>query len=134
MINNCDIVEDLIPMYVEDLTSEGSNQFIKEHLKSCENCSGYLENMERNLPKGDSLDTNDEKEDKKLIKDIKHKIYRMKFFSVLIGVLIGLSISLKFFPIALVGLVSFILIIVLLVYLLRNNERHKNQRRNKDDW
>lgn len=34
----CNIVSDLLPLYVDDLTSEGTNSFIKKHLEECPDC------------------------------------------------------------------------------------------------
>ena len=35
---NCKIVQDLLPNYIEKLTTEETNQFIEEHLKECDEC------------------------------------------------------------------------------------------------
>lgn len=35
---NCKIVEDLLPLYVDNVCSEQSKQAVEEHLKECENC------------------------------------------------------------------------------------------------
>ena len=32
MKNECDVVKDLLPSYAEDLLSDNTNQFVKEHL------------------------------------------------------------------------------------------------------
>lgn len=34
----CTLVQDLLPLYIEQLTSEESDQLLKEHLSDCENC------------------------------------------------------------------------------------------------
>lgn len=34
----CDIVSDLLPLYVDNLTSESTNTFIKNHLDECPSC------------------------------------------------------------------------------------------------
>lgn len=34
----CNIVNDLLPLYMDDLTSEETNSFIKKHLEECQNC------------------------------------------------------------------------------------------------
>ena len=40
---DCDIVQDLLPSYVEKLTRDGTNEFIEKHLKECSECnSDYL--------------------------------------------------------------------------------------------
>ena len=51
---NCDIVKDLLPSYIDGLTSEGSNQIIEDHLKHCENCKNYYSEMIKEFSKDDS--------------------------------------------------------------------------------
>lgn len=38
-MNVCKIVEDLLPLYVEELTSPETSEFVREHLAVCESCS-----------------------------------------------------------------------------------------------
>jgi len=42
---DCEIIMDLLPGYVEKLTSERTNQAVEEHLESCENCREAYEQM-----------------------------------------------------------------------------------------
>lgn len=42
---NCDIVRDLLPSYVDGLTSETTNEAINEHLKECPQCTEVLQRM-----------------------------------------------------------------------------------------
>ena len=42
----CDTVRDLFPSYIDELTSETTNQLIKEHLSGCEACAGVLRSMQ----------------------------------------------------------------------------------------
>lgn len=42
----CYIIEDLIPLYQEKLTSKQTNKAIEEHIESCENCRNKLHFME----------------------------------------------------------------------------------------
>ncbi|MEH7237978.1 zf-HC2 domain-containing protein [Bacillus sp. JJ1562] len=133
MRKNCGIIKDLIPMYVENLTSEESNQFIKEHLHSCKNCTDFLKNANSDLPNDDLLVIDMDIDDKRIMKGIKRRMKNIVFIAILMGVLLGLGISLLFFNLALVGFVSFLLLIVSLIYLLNNNKERKIQRGNKDD-
>ena len=32
---SCNIIEDLLPLYVDDMVSEDSRQLVEEHLKAC---------------------------------------------------------------------------------------------------
>lgn len=44
---NCNIIRDILPLYVEKLTSEESNAAVNQHLEQCEDCRKYLENIQR---------------------------------------------------------------------------------------
>ena len=50
---SCDVIKDLLPLYVENITSEDSNQLIYEHLEECPECTAY----EQNLKEGITLNT-----------------------------------------------------------------------------
>lgn len=45
----CDVIKDLLPSYMDGLTSETSNAIIEEHLKECEECRKYLEAMQKEM-------------------------------------------------------------------------------------
>lgn len=45
MNKNCEIIKDLLPLYVDRLTSEESNKLIEEHINACDKCKEMLENM-----------------------------------------------------------------------------------------
>ena len=45
MKNNCDIVQDLLPLYLDGICSEGSRKFVEEHISECEKCSGTLSKL-----------------------------------------------------------------------------------------
>jgi len=99
MNKNCDIVRDLIPMYAENLTSEESNKFIAAHLSSCEDCTNYLMNVQRDLPKNDndSFDIEVDNDDQKLMKGIKFSLFKTMVTAILLGVLVGIFGSMMFF-------------------------------------
>ncbi len=46
---DCNIIQDLLPNYIEGLTNEETNKFIEEHLKGCRECKEMLENMQTDL-------------------------------------------------------------------------------------
>jgi len=45
MKTDCDIIKDLLPLYVEGLASEKSREAIEEHLKECESCEKLYQEM-----------------------------------------------------------------------------------------
>ena len=48
---NCDIIKDLLPSYIDQLTSEESDHAIQEHLKTCETCKEYYMQMKKEVHK-----------------------------------------------------------------------------------
>lgn len=45
MKNECYIVRDLLPSYIDQLCSEESSKFIEQHITSCEQCAHLLQQM-----------------------------------------------------------------------------------------
>ena len=45
--NECEIVKDLIPSYIENLVSEGTKEFVEKHIKTCDSCKDTLENNKK---------------------------------------------------------------------------------------
>lgn len=43
---NCEVIGDLLPLYVEDIVSESSRRLVKEHLEGCESCRKKAQDME----------------------------------------------------------------------------------------
>lgn len=41
----CDVIRDLLPLYMDDLVSEETKRLVEEHLEQCEDCRKYLEEM-----------------------------------------------------------------------------------------
>lgn len=42
---NCNVVKDLIPLYIDSFCSEESRKVIEEHIKVCDDCKKLLEDM-----------------------------------------------------------------------------------------
>lgn len=78
MKNVCKYIEDILPTYIENLTSEDTNTFVEEHLKSCENCKNVLTNMKENIEKEEIENT----EIIKKIKKYKKKLFIIKFLII----------------------------------------------------
>ena len=52
IMNNmpCEVIKDLLPSYIDELTSEASNRLIEEHLSGCEACRETLNSMKEKTP------------------------------------------------------------------------------------
>lgn len=42
---NCNIIKDLIPLYIDGCCSKESNRIVEEHIKNCEDCKNLYEDM-----------------------------------------------------------------------------------------
>ena len=85
----CKIVQDLLPNYIENLTSEETNIFIEEHLNTCSNCKNILENM-----KNDLNPTSTHKDNRE-IKYMKKYNNKMRILKIIIFTVILWSINPK---------------------------------------
>lgn len=85
MENKCKIVQDLLPTYIENLTSDETTAFIEEHLNSCENCKKIYDNMKEDLENQNVEDTEIINE----IKEYKKKINLIKaiFYTIVLGII-----------------------------------------------
>ena len=45
MKHECGIIRDLLPLYAENMVSEDTSEFVKEHLQSCHACRAELERL-----------------------------------------------------------------------------------------
>ena len=79
----CEIIRDLLPLYIDGLTSKESNQEIEKHLKNCEEFQKYYQEMTGDIDNF-SVITNEEIEDVNLIKKIKKK-NRKKALGIFVG-------------------------------------------------
>ena len=74
----CKIVQDLLPNYIEKLTSDETNKFIEEHIKQCNTCKEVFEGMNREVKLGE------EKQDGREVKYIKKYNKKIKLLKAII--------------------------------------------------
>ena len=87
----CEVVQDLLPSYVDGLTSDVSNQAVEQHLKTCESCRNFYSEMREPMNGEDVSDINDEqKADSKKLSEIDYlkKIRKKNQMRILAAVLI----------------------------------------------
>ena len=83
---DCRIIQDLLPSYIEDLTNEGTNKYVEEHLINCKVCKELLENMQR------EIELNTPKQDKREIKYIKKFKNKMRVLKIILLLIVFLCI------------------------------------------
>lgn len=93
----CEMIRDLLPLYIDGLTSKESNQEIEKHLKNCEECQKYYQEMTGGIDNF-SVITNEEIEEVNLIKKIKKK-NRRKAIGIFVGAFImaGIFMGIGFY-------------------------------------
>lgn len=104
MKNECSIVRDILPLYLENMVSDETGAFVKEHLKGCSECTAELEALKAG-PKvekissemRDSLEAEVMKSMKATRKKFRKKAYR--FAAVIAGIFIIVCVLLHFFPV-----------------------------------
>lgn len=110
MESKCKIVQDLLPTYIESLTSEETTNFIEEHLNSCNECNKIHNNMKESI-------VNQEIENTEIIKKIKKYKRKIRLIKIIF------ILAILAFPIYLIGNVAF------KFYVIRNAyERNTNYR------
>ena len=81
MKNECKIVRDVLPLYLEDMVSEETADFVKEHLVKCTECSAELDAMKADEKIDNAgIETNEQrKHDAKALITIKKKLCKRKW-------------------------------------------------------
>ena len=108
MKNECNIIRDILPLYVENMVSEETSEFVKEHLEKCQECATEMEAMKAGT-KVDEFSTETknklESEVEKSLKSIRKK-FRKKAFrvasviaAIIAVIFIAVSILLHIFPV-----------------------------------
>lgn len=83
---NCNIIKDLLPSYIDNISSEETKQLVGEHLKECEKCKEYLDNMKSEI----SVSGVDEK---KAIKIFSKEIKKKRLVAIILSIVITLILA-----------------------------------------
>ena len=100
MSNQCNLIRDILPLYVEDMVSTDTREFVSEHLEHCEACRAELEHMRKPagiIPGADIVPL------KRIKKELFIKRLQTVFLTAILAcaivtVLFGILTSPKFFP------------------------------------
>jgi len=100
MSDKCNIIKDLLPLYVEDMVSTDTRKFVSEHLEHCAECRAEFEHMKK---PADFIPDTDIVPLKKIKKDLFIKRLQTIFFTAVLAcaiaaVVFGILTAPKFFP------------------------------------
>lgn len=104
----CEVIQDLITLYIDKLTSEESNKLIENHITTCTQCNEFLDNINDNeiIDKNDienSMPNKDEEIDLQLIKRIQKS--KINFSVILIILTCAISTGLSDGPYLFTGII-----------------------------
>lgn len=100
MSNKCNLIKDILPLYVEDMVSTDTREFVSEHLEHCEECHAEFERMRK---PADFIPDTDTVPLKRIKRDLFIKRLQTIFFTAILAcaivtVVFGILTSPKFFP------------------------------------
>jgi len=87
MNKECPIVQDLLPLYEEDLLQLGTKQFVEEHLKSCQECRQIAQQSQIPLP----VEVERGGGSKKMIRNITLKLTTIQIFFIAIAFILAMG-------------------------------------------
>lgn len=92
MKKECEIINDLLPNYVEDLVSEETRKFVNEHINNCEYCKKKLEILKEDKKKTKIKSKKEQKIELDHLKKYNKKMLYMKIPLIIILVIIAIFI------------------------------------------
>ena len=99
MRKECSIVRDLLPLYVEDMVSADTGEFVKEHLEGCEECRTEHDRMKLPQARKESGDAAENKEAVAPLVALQRKLGRKKVQTVLCTVLFVVALFVSAFAV-----------------------------------
>lgn len=100
MKNECSFVRDVLPLYFENMVSEDTAEFVKQHLESCPNCAAELKKMTSDKASDVQVAAKREN-DANVIAAMKKKIQKKKWSAVcvIVACLVLIATLLHYFPV-----------------------------------
>lgn len=80
----CKIVQDLLPSYIDNLTSAETNSFIEQHIENCLECEEVLKDMQGDI----QLEKINNSKKINALKKVKRRYRRITVISILIVILV----------------------------------------------
>lgn len=104
MKNECSVVRDILPLYVENMVSDETDASVKEHLENCPECAAELEALKAGTKSEkvggemrESLESEVTKSMKATRRKFRKKAYRIA--AVIAGIFIVVCVLLHYFPV-----------------------------------
>ncbi len=94
MKTECSIVRDLLPLYVEDMVSVQTAQYVSEHLEACSECRAEFENLKdgtclKEIEKKSDVQGDTVKPFKKMMKRMNRQLYMFAYSLIIFFIFLG---------------------------------------------
>ena len=93
----CNVIEDLLPLYIDDMVSEDSRQLVEEHLKECASCRKMLDEMKKEnqlrTVSGNAKRKSDRCTEIASLTKIRRRIRRKRIISIILAAVLVLLAS-----------------------------------------
>ena len=96
MKTECSIVKDLLPLYVEDMVSEETAQYVSDHLNSCADCKAEYDALKSdspltNIEKKPDVNTEQAKSFKTIMRRMNRQFNSMAYALIILLIFLGFS-------------------------------------------
>ena len=104
MKHECHYVCDVLPLYLENMVSEETGAFVKEHLAHCPECAKEFEDMKAGAKTDKSGSETQNRLEEEVLKSMQaiRKRFRQKAFragAVIAAIIIAIGVLLHIFPV-----------------------------------
>lgn len=108
MDTKCDVIKDLLPLYIDEICSEESRLIVASHLNTCEDCKKTYDLLKSPMAFENAAPNNEfEKQQVESLKKVHKKQKRKKTLIVILSVLGGIFLSLiVFYALLFAGIVA----------------------------
>lgn len=83
---NCEIIKDLLPLYVDNICSSQTREIVEEHLNECADCRAYLKELKETI----IIENSDDKAEEMInvLKKLKNKIIKRNIVIAILNIFI----------------------------------------------
>lgn len=87
---NCDIIRDILPLYLDDVVSNATREMVEEHLKSCDSCRDEAAALQKVviLPVRQNLRISEAR----IIKNLKERFWKRKIIISVVSAVLAVAV------------------------------------------
>lgn len=83
---SCNVIQDIMPLYVDEIVSEDTKKLVEEHLKECEDCRKEMEKCRAKIILPNKKKIN--QAEKELFQKLKHRLINRRIAAAILGAIL----------------------------------------------